>query len=293
MAPTALLDIQQFLLQQEVTQEALFETVLDDVVLASSFYANIALAGLSILLFAFMARNLEDPRAKLIVVSTMLVPVVSISSYTGLASGLTISILEMPSGHAAVDETTDVALGVGETDGVLTMWGRYLTWALSTPMILLALGLLAGSNISKIFTAITFDIAMCVTGLAAALTTSSHLLRWFWYALSCAFFVVVLYILLVEWPQDAQAAGTYDIFNTLRWLTVVMWIGYPIIWFLGAEGIAVLDVGITSWAYSGLDIVAKYIFAFLLINYVVDEPASITSGEDYGATSPGVTPADD
>jgi len=57
---------------------------------------------------------------------------------------------------------------------VLSMWGRYLTWTLSTPMILLALRLLAGSNSTKIFTAIVFDVAMCVTGLAAALTTSSY-----------------------------------------------------------------------------------------------------------------------
>jgi halorhodopsin len=77
-------------------------------------------------------------------------------------------------------------------------WGWYLTWTLSTPMILLALGLLAGTNITKLFTVITFDIAVCVTELAAALTTSSYLLRWLWFVVSCAFFAVVVSILLVE-----------------------------------------------------------------------------------------------
>ncbi|MES3518483.1 MAG: bacteriorhodopsin [Natronomonas sp.] len=269
------------LLQQEATQTEIFEAVLANEVLASSIYVNIALAGFSIIVFVFMARDLEDPRAKLIVVSTLLVPVVSISSYTGLASGVTISFLEMPAGHAL------------EGQEVLSLWGRYLTWALSTPAILLALGLLAGSNMTKIFTAITFDIAMCVTGLAAALTTSSHGLRWFWYFLSCTFFAVVLYILLVEWPKDAQAAGTIDIFNTLKILTVVMWLGYPIFWALGNEGLAVLGVGVTSWAYSFLDIVAKYIFAFLLIRYVVQEPAGVVSGSDYGSTVGAGVPGDD
>jgi len=149
----------------ELTQPEVYQRVQENASLNLSFWANIALAGLSILLFVYMGRNVEDPRSQLIFVSTLMVPLVSISSYLGLASGLTISFLEMPAGHALAGEE------------VLTMWGRYLTWALSTPMILLALGLLAGSNLTKIFTALVMDIGMCVTGLAAALTVSSHALR--------------------------------------------------------------------------------------------------------------------
>jgi halorhodopsin len=276
-------------LQEAASQREIFEYVLGDTLLASSLYANIALAGLSILLFVWMARGLEDPRAKLIVAATLVVPVVSLASYTGLASGLTTGILEMPPGHPAVD---GAYVTVGGAEGVVSLWGRYLTWALSTPAILLALGLLAGSNLTKLFTAIVFDIAMCVTGLAAALTTSSLALRWFWFGMSCTFFVVVLYVLLVEWPADAAETGTDDVFGTLKYLTVVMWLGYPIVWALGVEGLALLPVGVTSWAYSGLDIVAKYVFGFLVIRYVADEPASVTAGAGYGATGP-VAPADD
>ncbi|WP_235019641.1 bacteriorhodopsin [Natrialba sp. INN-245] len=247
----------------EMTQAEVYQEVQDNVLLNASFWANIALAGVAILLFVYMGRNVTDPRAKLIWVATLLVPLVSIASYTGLASGLTISFFEMPSGHALAGEE------------VLTMWGRYLTWTLSTPMILLALGLLAGTNLTKLFTIITADIAMCVTGLAAAMTTSSYGLRWFWYFLSCTFFIVVLYVLLVEWPKDAEAAGTSDIFNMLKILTVVLWLGYPIFWALGAEGLAILDVAITSWGYSALDIGAKYVFAFLLLRWVAANEALI------------------
>ena len=263
----------------ELTQTEVYQLIQEDALLNLSFWANIALAGLSILLFVYMGRNVTDQRAQLIFVSTLMVPLVSISSYTGLASGLTISMLEMPAGHALAGEE------------VLTMWGRYLTWALSTPMILLALGLLAGSNMTKLFTVIVTDIGMCITGLAAALTTSSHLLRWFWYVISCAFFLVVLYVLLVEWPKDAEANGTAEIFNTLKILTVVLWLGYPIFWALGAEGIAVLDVAITSWAYSILDIGAKYIFAFLLLRWVAANEATI--GSVASGTLGAASPADD
>ncbi|WP_066418410.1 bacteriorhodopsin [Halorubrum aethiopicum] len=265
-----------------MTQTEVYREIRADRLLNLSFWANIALAGLSILLFVYMGRNVEDPRSRLIFVATLMVPLVSISSYLGLASGLTVSFLEMPAGHPLAGEE------------VLTMWGRYLTWALSTPMILLALGLLAGSNVTKLFTAIVMDIGMCVTGLAAALTTSSYALRWFWYAISCAFFAVVLYVLLVEWSADAEAAGTAEIFDTLKVLTVVLWIGYPVFWALGAEGFALLDVAITSWAYSGMDIVAKYVFAFLLLRWVADNErvvAGMASG--LGAATPGAAPADD
>ena len=266
----------------EMTQTEVFQAIQADSILSASLWINIALAGLAILLFVYMGRNVEDPRAQLIFVAALMVPLVSISSYTGLVSGLTVSFLEMPAGHARAGEQ------------VLTLWGRYLTWALSTPMILIALGLLAGSNLSKLFTAVVADIGMCVTGLAAALTTSSYMLRWVWYVISCAFFVVVLYILLAEWAEDAEVAGTAEIFNTLKVLTVVLWLGYPIFWALGAEGLAVLDVAITSWAYSGMDIIAKYLFAFLLLRWVVDNERTIADmASGLGAASRGAAPADD
>jgi halorhodopsin len=270
----------------------MFEHVLNDAVLGSSIYVNIAVAGLTLLLFMYLGEQVNDPRGKLIVVSAMFVSAVSIVSYTGLASGLTISVLEMPEGHALAGATTDLA-GGGTVDGTISLWGRYLTWAFSTPFILLSLGLIAGSNITKIFTAIIFDIGIMITGLAAALTTSSYLLRWFWYAISCSFFLVVVYILLVEWPEDAQKAGTSDVFNTLRNLTVVLWFGYTIWWAIGSEGLALIaSGGITSWGYSAFDLVAKYLFSFLVINYVVTNVDAVSGGADYGATSDAM-PADD
>jgi halorhodopsin len=277
----------------QVSQSDLFQHVLNDVLLGSSIYINIGLAGLTLLFFMYLGRNVSDPRGQLIIVSAMSVSAVSIASYTGLASGLTISILEMPAGHALAGDTTTLAHSGETVEGTVSLWGRYLTWAFSTPFILLALGLIAGSNVTKIFTAIIFDIGIMITGLAAALTTSSHLMRWFWYAISCTFFLVVIYILLVEWPEDAKAAGTVDIFSTLKLLTVVLWFGYTLWWALGNEGTGVIaSGGVTSWGYSAFDIVAKYGFSFLVINYVVNNTDRVSGGSEYGATSDAI-PADD
>jgi len=256
----------------QATQADAFSQIQSDVLLSSSLWMNVALAGLSILLFVYMGRNVSNSRARLIWGATLMIPLVSLSSYLGLLSGLTVGFIEMPAGHALAGEE------------VMSQWGRYLTWALSTPMILLALGLLADVDRGSLFTVVAADIAMCVTGLAAALVTSSYLFRWLFYLVSCAFFVVVLYALLVEWPADAAAAGTDEIFGTLRVLTVVLWLGYPIIWAVGVEGFALVQsVGLTSWGYSALDILAKYVFAFLLLRWVAANEGTV--GASAGATS--------
>lgn len=264
----------------QATQSEAFSQIQNDVLLSSSLWVNIALAGLSILVFVYMGQNITSGRARLIWGATLMIPLVSISSYLGLASGLTVGFIEMPAGHALAGQE------------VMSQWGRYLTWALSTPMILLALGLLADVDRGSLFTVIAADIGMCVTGLAAALVTSSYLFRWAFYLISCAFFAVVLYALLAEWSTAAAEAGTSEIFETLRVLTIVLWLGYPIVWALGVEGLALVQsVGLTSWGYSGLDILAKYAFAFLLLRWVAANERTVATSRSEAASSS--VPADD
>ncbi|MEF8809245.1 bacteriorhodopsin [Natronomonas sp.] len=257
----------------------MFDRIQGDAVLSTSLWVNVALAGLSALLFVYMGRAVGGTRAKLIWGATLLIPLVSLSSYLGLLSGLTVGLVEMPSGHALAGQE------------VLSQWGRYLTWTLSTPLILLALGLLADVDIADLLIVIAADIGMCLTGLAAALTTSSYALRWVFYVVSCAFFVVVLYALLVEWPAEAETAGSGEIFGTLRALTVVLWLGYPIVWAVGIEGFALVEsVGLTSWGYSALDVFAKYVFAYLLLSWVADNQSVV---ERAGSVDAGSAVADD
>ena len=262
------------------TQADAATEIASNTLLASSLWVNVALAGLSALLFVYMGRSITNGRVKAIWGATLMIPLVSISSYLGLLSGLTVGFIQMPAGHALAGEV------------ILSQWGRYLTWALSTPMILLALGLLADVDIGSIFTVIAADIGMCITGLAAALITSSYGLRWAFYFVSCAFFLAVLYALVAQWPDAAADAGTSEIFSTLRALTIVLWLGYPIIWAIAPEGLALIPVGVSSWGYSALDIFAKYIFAFLLIRWVTNNESSI---RDFAITGSGghAAPADD
>jgi len=260
----------------QASQADALSAVQGDPLLSSSLWINVALAGLSILLFVYMGRNVTSGRAKLVWGATLMIPLVSISSYLALLSGLTVGFIEMPAGHALAGEE------------VMSQWGRYLTWTLSTPMILLALGLVADVDAGSLFTVIAADIAMCVTGLAAALTTSSYLFRWAFYGVSCAFFLVVLGALLTEWSASAANAGTGEIFGTLRALTVVLWLGYPIIWAVGVEGLALVgSVGLTSWGYSILDVFAKYVFSFLLLRWVASNEGVVSGARSAAGAALG------
>jgi halorhodopsin len=264
----------------QATQADALARIQGDLLLSSSLWANVALAGLSILVFVYMGRNVSAGRARLVWGATLMIPLVSLASYLALASGLTVGFVEMPAGHALAGQE------------VVSQWGRYLTWTLSTPLILLALGLLADVDRGSLFTVLAADVGMCVTGLAAALITSSYLFRWAFYLVSCAFFAVVLYALLTEWATAAAEAGTGEIFDTLRLLTIVLWLGYPVVWALGVEGLAVVgSVGLTSWGYSALDVLAKYVFAFLLLRWVAANERTVAAAA--GGASRAATPGDD
>jgi len=90
------------------------DIVQQDALLASSLWVNVALAGVTALLFVYMGRNVQEERARMIWAVTLFIPLVSISSYLGLLSGVTIGVIEMPPGHPL--------------DEAVSQWGRYLTW---------------------------------------------------------------------------------------------------------------------------------------------------------------------
>jgi len=60
-------------------------------------------------------------------------------------------------------------------------WARYVDWALTTPLILLDLALLAGMSGASILIAILADVIMCLTGLFAAFGHERKGSKWGWY----------------------------------------------------------------------------------------------------------------
>lgn len=226
------------------------ETALGDPVVSASLWAGVAIMGFTTLLFVFLGRDVEDETVRRIFVATIAIPAISTVSYLGLATGLTVAVVEVGGRR------------------IVTTYGRYITWTFSTPMILLAIGLLAGARGSELFAVVVADVAMCLTGLAAAFTESAVWHRWAWFAVSSVFFGVVLYVLLVSMPVAAASRGgaVEDLFDRLKTLTAVLWVGYPVVWVLGTEGLAVVGLGATSVAYTLLDVGAKAVFGYLLLS---------------------------
>jgi halorhodopsin len=75
-------------------------------------------------------------------------------------------------------------------------------------------------------------------------------------------------------------------------LTIVLWLGYPLVWAVGVEGLALVQsVGLTSWGYSALDVFAKYVFAFLLLRWVAANEQTVAASRK--GTAPSSAPADD
>jgi halorhodopsin len=110
---------------------------------------------------------------------------------------------------------------------------------------------------------------------------------------NCVLFVVMLYALLVRWPVNAEAAGTSEIFPTPQGLTIVPWLDDPIVWAVGIERLALVEsAGPSLLGYSVLDILATYVFAYLLLRWVANSE-SVVEGVETAAGTGGATPADD
>ena len=84
------------------------EEALADPLLSASIWVMIALMGLAIVLFVYMGRNVTDDRVRLMFAATIGIPAVSIASYLGLASGLTVGVVDIPG--AFLEQPVDFVL---------------------------------------------------------------------------------------------------------------------------------------------------------------------------------------
>jgi len=147
-------------------------------------------------------------------------------------------------------------------------WARYVDWLITTPLLLLDLSLLAGLDGAAIFTAVTADIIMVLSGLFAALGHGKAP-KWGWFVIAMLAYLVVAYQFLLNGRRFANARGSKvsKFFVSIAIYTLVVWLAYPVIWAL-AEGTRVLSVNHEIIAYAVLDVLAKGVFGvWLLITY--------------------------
>ena len=108
-------------------------------------------------------------------------------------------------------------------------WARYVDWALTTPLLLLELGLLAGLSGAHLLMAVVADVIMILAGLFSAFGNESTPQKWGWYAIACIAYLVVLFHLAGNGRAQAKAksAELHRFFVLIGTFTLLLWTAYP------------------------------------------------------------------
>jgi len=120
---------------------------------------------------------------------------------------------------------------------------RYADWALTTPLMLFAILATNGASTATIFNTIVLDLLMIGTGYLGAVE-KDVMKRRLLFTLGCLAFIPIIYVITTM--KKAQYA---------IYLTLVMWILYPILWYADEE--AVITKPNANISYSVMDVVAK------------------------------------
>lgn len=175
-------------------------------------------------------------------------------------------------------------------------YARYIDWAVSSPLVVLALLLSSGAPLATILTTMLATEIFVVNLLLGALTATVYKFGYLVFGMAAQWFV--LYQLLVPGRKHAAAVGgsVSSTYLTATLLTVAVWIFYPVAWGL-SEGGNVLHPDSEAIFYGILDIFAKPVVgALLVLGHRNTDFASLGfASRDHGAaeekTAPVTAPA--
>lgn len=160
-----------------------------------------------------------------------------------------------------------MALGLGNisTAGGDFPVARYVDWLLTTPLLLLYLGLLARPPRRVLAGLIAVDVMIIAAGTAAVVTTGA--LSWVLFGVAVIAYVALIYGLLVSLPRSVslEADRVRAVFGTLRNITVVLWTLYPVVWVLAPTGLGLLTTSTEMLLFVYLDVVSKVGFVVVAV----------------------------
>jgi sensory rhodopsin len=196
------------------------------------------------LIFGFGAHNAKNERWKILFILNFFI--------TAIAAALYLTM--------ALDQ------GVSVIYGRTTYWVRYVTWFLSTPLLLLDLAYLGGSSATLTGSLLGANAYMIATGFLA--TVSPKPTNYIWYVVSCGAFLATLYLLVQPYRLEAfrKHPRSKGAFTKLLSVHVVLWTAYPVVWLLSNTGFNVISNDASTMGYTLLDLAAKVGFGFLSLN---------------------------
>lgn len=163
-----------------------------------------------------------------------------------------------------------LAMALGQGFNVIynrpTFWVRYVTWFLSTPLLLLDLAFLGRTNLALTCSLLGANAFMIATGFVAAISPDP--ISFIWYVVSCAAYLAVFYMLASPYRLEAEHKHprAKKAFRKLVSVHLVLWTGYPIVWILASSGLDIISQGFETMFYTLLDLAAKVGFGFLSLN---------------------------
>jgi bacteriorhodopsin len=152
---------------------------------------------------------------------------------------------------------------------------RYVDWLLTVPLLLVELILVMRLSPSE-----TLSKSVRLGGLAAIMVvlgypgeiSSVSSTRWIWWGLAMIPFVIIVYDLFFGLKRsiDSQPESVRGLVSAARWLTVISWCFYPVVFifpmigFVGGNATTAVQVG-----YTVADVVAKAVFGVLIFMIAV------------------------
>jgi bacteriorhodopsin len=155
--------------------------------------------------------------------------------------------------------------GYTVVDGRVFHYARYLDWLVTTPLLLLDLGALAGISNEDALMLVFLDVLMVLAGFAGGVSNKATSSLWMW-ILGCIFFLPIVYDLAVTFRAKAKVVGDSAsvCYDKLVVLTVLLWTAYPVVFYLG-EHARILSTTAEIGTYMVLDVTAKCVFGFILL----------------------------
>lgn len=175
-------------------------------------------------IFALISWNVPTSK-RLFHVITTLITVVASLSYFAMATGhaTTFNCSTAWDHHKHVPDTSHQVCRQ-------VFWGRYVDWALTTPLLLLELCLLAGVDGAHTLMAIVADVIMVLCGLFAALGEGGNTAqKWGWYTIGCFSYLFVIWHVALHGSRTvtAKGRGVSRLFTGLAVFALLLWTAYP------------------------------------------------------------------
>ena len=176
------------------------------------------------------------------------------------------ALLAAITGIAAVAYVV-MALGFGSlrVGGEEIVAARYVDWLLTTPLMVLYLGLLGRCGTRLYAALVGADVVVILGGVAADVFDGVAAAAAF--GVATLAFCVLVYLLLVTVPRRVALHEECVVtFTKLRNLTVVLWSLYPAVWLLSGSGFGLLLPATENVVVVYLDLISKVGFVVMAVN---------------------------